>query len=701
MLKKLMVGLVVVSILSLVAHAQEARLGLVKDGQAMATVVIPEEANYWTTMASKWLVEYVHKATRAKLNVVTEDLQMPEGTLISVGHTKIAEKAGIDISDLKYDGCKLVVSAQVLYLIGRDDPLLDVHLPAGDGSENELTDWVGARGTCRAVIKFLEDYCGIRWFLPGPQGEFVPKALDIQVPADLDQAFQPAFAYNDNRSPYDKNVLGEPGGTIGALANNYRKAVKVAPGGHTYYAAVPQQKYGRTHPEYYALIDGERRNADWTKEAQGGHHLCSSNPDVKRLLVEYTQKRFDEGLDWMSVGQEDGYRRCQCDKCEALDNYRGFPAGMRWIQFQRTMLRDNPPERVFRLHKAVIDEIAKSHPDKMVMLMCYAPTAWPSKKIEYFGENVIGELMNLDPEYIEAWHDKVAGLSGFIYWFNTQCPMGLNVHMTARETADRIKYLHENGFVGLGLDPEAIWGLQGRVFYLAGRLMGDPSLDYRDIIAEYCNGVYGKAAGTMSEFFDLLEARLEEVVPIEEDDISADGRNTRLPQWQNTTDMFLAQYPPEFLERLEALIQKAEREADTERTRGWVRLSRDQFDFISLLTKMLISYRSWQVKPTQANWLELKGTVEAFEAYRMKIVTYPKEYTDVWWPGHGTFCKWLVGNVGGEQAGFYVPWEKRKAVAMKTGIKRMAMGYGESYYYSFIKEPLTLDFTKMPENGVH
>jgi len=673
-------------------------LALVKGGRAAATIVTPANPGKWTHEAARWLQEYVQKATGAKLKVVAEDKPMPAGALISVGHTKMAATAGINSSGLKYDGCKLIVKGNVLYLLGRDDPKLDVHLAAGDGSASQLTDWVGARGTCRAVIKFLEDFCGVRWFLPGPQGELVPQIEHISVPEDLNQLFQPAFAYNDNRSPYDKNVLGEPGGTIAALANNFRKAVKVAPGGHTYYAAVSQQEYGKAHPEYYALIGGKRKNAEWTKESPYGHHLCSSNPDVKRLLVEHTQKRFDRGLDWVSVGQEDGYRRCQCPECEKLDNYRDFPVGMRWEQFQRTMLRDNPPERLFLLHKAVFDEVAKSHPDKMVMLMCYAPTAWPSKKIEYFGDNVIGELMHMDPEYIEAWSGKVAGLAGFCCWFNTQCPMGLNLHVTAQEAAERLKYLHQKGFVGLGLDPEAIWGLQGRVFYLAGRLMGDPSQDYRDIIEEYSNGVYGKAGATMTQFFDLIEARFSDIIPIPKNDISVDGRNTRLPRWINTTDMYLAMYPPAFLEQLETLIQKAEKGADTERTQGWVRLSRDQFDFIKLLTEMLISYRAWQANVTRENWLEMKDRVEAFEDYRLKIVSYPKEYTDAWWPGHGTFCKWLTANLDDTGIAFYTPWENRKAVVMKKGIKGMAMGYGTSYYHSFIKEPLTFDFTKpMPQ----
>ena len=36
-------------------------------------------------------------------------------------------------------------------------------------------------------------------------------------------------------------------------------------------------------------------------------------------------------------------------------------------------------------------------------------------------------------------------------------------------------------------------------------------------------------------------------------------------------------------------------------------------------------------------------------------------------------------------------WEARKATVLKKGVRGMAMGYGTSYYYSFIREPLTLD----------
>jgi hypothetical protein len=84
------------------------------------------------------------------------------------------------------------------------------------------------------------------------------------------------------------------------------------------------------------------------------------------------------------------------------------------------------------------------------------------------------------------------------------------------------------------------------------------------------------------------------------------------------------------------------------------------------------------------------------EASRLKVVSYPSQYTDVWFPGHATFCKWLVGNLKDSSVAYYVPWEARKAEVLKKGIKGMPMGYGTSYYYSFITELLTLDFSKEP-----
>ncbi|MBC8351811.1 MAG: DUF4838 domain-containing protein [Planctomycetes bacterium] len=659
------------------ARAADQTFEIVRGSKPTASIVIPLDANRWTKQASGWLVEYVHKSTRATLPVFSDD-NLPAGNLISVGPTSIAAKAEIDLNDFRWDDCRVTVKGNTLFLIGRDDPGTSTH------------DWVGPRGTCRAVLKFLEHAVNARWFLPGPNGAFVDSQDSVSVAADLDLISRPAFAYSDGRSVYDENVLNEPGKSISALANNYRKSVKAAPGGHSYYHAVSAEKYFATHPEYFAVIDGKRTGK--------GNHLCTSHPRVKEMLVEYMGMRYEQGLDWVSLGQEDGFLRCQCDECESKDNYRFLDwvrtKGGKWETFQNSELRNTPPERLLQLHKDVIDETTRKYPGRTVMLMCYAPTAWPSKKIEHYGENVVAELMNLNGDYIDAWKDKVGGMTGFTYWFNTQTPMGVNLHMTPREAADRIKYLHGRGFVALSVDPGGTWGLEGPVYYMMGQLLGDPSLDPDSLVSEYCNRVYGKASPPMQRFFSVLHKRLPAVLPLDAKDISADARNTKVPRDLDTVAIYLEMYPPDVLEQLGACIEEAEKLAETEQHVGWVRLSRDYFDFVNLLTRMLIAHQTWKEDPSALNKDALRRSVDLFEDYRAQIVNYSKEYTEQWFPGHAEFAKWLVANLEDTSTAYYTPWEARKAIVLEKGIRGMPMGYGTSYYYSFIREPLTLDLNK-------
>lgn len=661
---------ILLSICTMAGAEEEGKLYLVKNGQAVATVVIPEDADKWNMKAVEWLNEYMEKATGVKFDVLTEE-KAASGTLISVGHTQLAEKAGIDVRGLKYDGCKLAVKGRVLYLIGRDSK-----------REIKTSPLVGAKGTCKAVLTFLEEFCGVRWFLPTPMGEVVPKAKDISVPKDLKKTFVPAFGYSDGRATYNNDFFTAAGGTPASIANNFRNAIAVWPGGHTYIQAVPAAKYFQTHPEYFALIDGQRTGE--------GNHLCSTNPEVRQILLNWMRDRFDEGYELVSIGQADGYLRCQCPKCEKMDNYRYKSLGLAWDDFLYGKLKDTPCERLFFLHKWVIDKVRESHPDKQVLLMCYAPTAWPSKKIKYFGDNAFGELTNQEPEFINAWQGKLTGFTGYIYWFDIHCPMGMDVHATAKEVAEKIRYLHKNGFIGLYQFAETNWGFQGPVFYELGKLMGDPRQDYKVLIREYCQGVFGKASNTMLMFFSLLYARHEKVLPLAVEDFS--GRTSKMPSWakNNTPELYLRHYPRGFLNRLEQLLQKAEAEADTERSRGWLKLTRDHFDFTKLLTRALISYRAYQKDQSKKNWLELKKRVEDFEAYRMKIITYPKEYTDLWFPGYDRFCLYLTADAQHPGKVSYMRWEKRKAEVLLKGIKGMAIGFSDFP----VKEPLTLDFSE-------
>ena len=226
---------------------------------------------------------------------------------------------------------------------------------------------------------------------------------------------------------------------------------------------------------------------------------------------------------------------------------------------------------------------------------------------------------------------------------------------------------------------------------LIGKLMGDPYLDYQAVVKEYCDGVFENAGATMIEFFDLLYAGRSDILSLEE------RQPIKHPKGMTTADIYINHYPAEKLARLEQLLQQAEKKADSDRARGWLRLTRDHFDFTTLVTKMVTAHRVFQKDGNPENWRELKRRVDLFDDFREKIISYEKTYTNRWFPGYDHFCNWMTGDAKHESTVYYKPWELRKPKVLKKGTRGMAIGYGGGFGYSFIKEPLTLDFSEVQD----
>jgi hypothetical protein len=322
--------------------------------------------------------------------------------------------------------------------------------------------------------------------------------------------------------------------------------------------------------------------------------------------------------------------------------------------------------------------------------MAYAPQAWPSKIIDNWGDKVWVEIMNQEPEYINAWRGKAAGMTCYLYWFNSTLDFGFDIDGTPSEIAENIRYLYANGMRGIYHSCDTNFGFSGPTFYMMGKLMGDPYLDDRELVREYIDGVYGKAAPHMSKFFNALWSTHKERFPQ-----SMHGRN--LPRWAVTENIYLLFYPPETLSELEKHLKNAEAAADTEQAKGWVRLSRDYFDFTKLMVETIRSYKIYQKDKSDENRLKVKKSVDAFNEHRMKIVSYEIDYAYDWFPAHGHFCNWLSGNTQHESKVYYTPWEQRRPEILSKGVKGMAVGYGGGLAgqvsgYSYIREPLTLDW---------
>ena len=578
-------------------------LSLVHGGQPVSTIVIPAGGDVWTVqLAANYIQEYVRKATGAELPIVSED-QSPAGNLISVGHTLLAAEAGITTDGLELDSCRLVAKDNVLFLIGRD------------GSDDNATT---PRGTCRAAVTFLEKQLGVRWFIPSlvydhPPCEIVPETMDIDVPGTLDETVASKFAY----------VLSGPYFTQhhpSHIANHSCIKIRMwTVGGHTWGVWVPVEEYFNEHPEYFALIDGQR-------SSNPHNYLCMSNPEVRSIMLSEIRALFDQGYDWVQLGNSDGMTyanaACKCGLCEPLDTWSVMGAS----NFPLELLQQHPPERIHLAHKWLVDECRASHPDKTVQLLMYQPTRMPSLVFGAFGDNVVGENaisdFNMFKQICEAWRGKVRGLTSYVYWEATNIlPLGILPTITPASVAEELQYYHANSVVGIYYCHNRLgknWGLWGPVYYTVSRLMGDPGLDADDLVNEYCTGVYGETAATMKTFFDLLYDRIDTIQP--EAGIAM-------------KDRFLLYYPPAFVSQMEGLLAGAEASATTAKSRGWLRLTRGYFDYVKTLSAMFDAEKAFLGDPTRAALLKVRNRVGAFEAYRERILSYAGD-TDYWYRWH-------------------------------------------------------------------
>ena len=250
--------------------------------------------------------------------------------------------------------------------------------------------------------------------------------------------------------------------------------------------------------------------------------------------------------------------------------------------------------------------------------------------------------------------------------------------MTPHQVARKMRQYHQRKVIGLYGIHEANWGLQGPSFYVQGKMAGDPSLDYRELVKEYCLGLYGKAGPAMTDFFEILFSR-----SIRAMDLQA-GRQV------STLERHLLVYPTRFIERLEPMLRRAEIVAkrDGKRVENLVALTRLHLDYLKIVTNMQVAYQAWKANDSAENLREAKRTVDVFEDFRHKVINLPPKATADW-PAHDWFCKFLVA--GGIDVNYYKRWPDRRKEIDLNNVRGMVAGFSGTA----IRKPITLDFKRL------
>jgi len=236
-------------------NAANEPLTLVEKGASTYSICISETASPSEQHAGTELQRFVEEMSGARLPIVT-DRYKPKGNLVLVGNSTLVEPLAskISLENLGPEGFVLRTSDNRVLIVG--------------GRQ---------RGTLYGVYTFLEKL-GCRWFTRDLS--VIPKKSTLVI-EPLDELQQPAFEYREpffaEASDKDWAARNKMNGSFMNLDESTGGKLIYYPFVHTFHQILPAEKYFGEHPEYYALVDGQRRSAN----AQ----LCLTNPNVLRLTI--------------------------------------------------------------------------------------------------------------------------------------------------------------------------------------------------------------------------------------------------------------------------------------------------------------------------------------------------------------------------------------------------------------------------------
>jgi hypothetical protein len=600
-----------------------AALDIVKDGKAVATVVLPEKTDETAKEAAQQIVENLRLCTGVTLPVAPEAQAPAEGTLIAIGKTAASETLNLDVDKQLADTCFLRVQGRTLFLVGRD---ADV--------KGDVKGSNSAQGTLSAAFALLRDYAGVRWIIPGPQGVWTPKAASISVPDDLNRKIEPTILYIHPRLdayyPWSR-------------ANGARTAIRILGGGEKWGEAVPAAKYADSHPEYFAMRDGKRL-AD---AKNNDPSLCTSNPEVVNLLTRWVQSKFDEGYDVVDLGECDAYRgrSCQCEQCTKL-------FGEAWTEKNNAI--KGTALRVYLPHMEVVKRCLKSHPNKFVMLMVYslqgsyltdiASGRVPNPGIE-FPPNTIANLCHSCQRRMIQTKRIIPQVSNYVYWW-CQFHGGMSPKQTPASALTFMRMLIDKKSMGIYFDGGAEnWPGEAPTLYVALRSMQDPVPEPDDFMKEFCTGLFGKAADTMSQYYRLLHIRIRDTI---------DGNVCYcmqvlfgdVPDDHVLGEKYLTFWPEANLKKMDELLKKASEEAaDDERTLNWIRFTRIGYDQIAVTRAVYQAERNYEANKNATTLAAIKTRMDAFNQFVQRMADLPKtdkRFVDDYFPNYGQFMNLLT-----------------------------------------------------------
>ncbi len=459
---------------SSIANAQDIVL-FQKGSPTNYHIIIPSNATQIEKESASILKKYLDYSSGCSFQILTDKTAPTKHEIVIGDNTnrKIIDK-GRNVSNLNVDGFLIEMVNENLIFIGGK-----------------------RKGLLYAVYSFLEKCLGYDMICNNEL--YQPVLQKVSLPPNFYDKENPSFNFRSTDFTSSGNSVSTT--SSDSIYCDWNKMNYFFEGwvlfAHSFADLLPAEKYFKTHPEYYGLVNGKRMP----------DQPCLSNPDVLKIVVQELRsflKKYPNIKKW-SVSYNDNYALCSCELCKKKLAQLG--------QANRSdLLMD------------FVNKICDTFPDLTISTLAYLGTQFPPKAIKnlrpnfeliYCATNIdrantISNVLNNNIDPVSGTKDFLNNFKGwkqlakniFLWDYTVNYSYSLAPYPNLFFLQGNMKY-----FKSLGVDElfEQGYGdfhgnLSDLRCYLTAKLMWNINLNVDSLIQHFCKQYYGAASDDMLKY---------------------------------------------------------------------------------------------------------------------------------------------------------------------------------------------------------